>query len=90
MRLALVLGLGLLAGCGPRTYGPEAYLRSPTAISIQASPDRRQAVEDMANAHCRAQGLIPRLHSAGVVSAPTPAVVAWIHFYRYECQSMPR
>jgi hypothetical protein len=90
MRLVMLLLAGGLAGCGPSTFGPSAYLRSPTAISIQATEDKRQAVEDMANAHCRSYGLVPRLHSSGVASEPTPALVAWLYFYRYECHTAPR
>ena len=61
MRGLMLLALLAVAGC--ESYGPTVVVQSATTLTVEASYDRRQPVEDTAVAHCARQGLAPHLVS---------------------------
>ena len=94
MRWLVQASGGLSLACC--AYGPDTVVQSDTAIEIAASPQRRQAAEDIATGHCRQRGLVPRLTATtgtkeGSLAADLllyPGVSA-MPIYRYECVTPP-
>jgi hypothetical protein len=84
MRLLLIALLGLSA-CSMK---PTVNAVSDTGITLMATADHRQDVEDAAVAHCRRHGLVPRLTSGGYVRV----VGMWdlVPSFRYECMPPPK
>lgn len=86
-RMTIALALLALGGC-VSSYGPNYAAKSPTAITLLGTADRRQQVENVAVIHCNENNLIPRLVSSGVAQY-LDAGVTPVFSYRFECGAKP-